>query len=235
MLGITILSPGIGDKLQFAHFPENYYLTNNEKIIDLDHQWFFDYNPFVVRNEQPTETLNLWIESYKFKPRNSYSHSERFAFFLGRIRPYVRHPRLYRFENIKIIPNRICIHTTAKSDGGKIHDHVIDYISKTYNNFEIIQIGGKKDKKTNFMSKLGLDLWATAELIASSAIFIGVNSSMMHIASCFPRVNRKIILNRNDLTVWKPMSENDPWIDFNCQYFNQSEQDIGVTFSYRKI
>jgi hypothetical protein len=142
---------------------------------------------------------------------------------------------LYRFEDVPMIPNRITVHTTAKGEGGKMEDHVIAAIAERYKNFDIIQIGGKRDKKTPFENKLGLDFWKTAEIIASSSIYIGVNSGMMHVASCYPRINRKIIINKKDIHWWKPMCNDEVWIDHNCQYYNQFANDVGVTYSYKKI
>ena len=61
MLGVTLSGASrMGDKLQFASFPENYYKNTGEKVIDLDCAWVFDHNPFVVRGEAPTSVVNLW-------------------------------------------------------------------------------------------------------------------------------------------------------------------------------
>jgi hypothetical protein len=57
----------------------------------------------------------------------------------------------------------------------------------------------------------------------------------MWIANCYTRVNKKIVLNRNDMSTISPLNENTGWLDFNIQYFNQTENDIGTTFSYKKI
>ena len=79
-------------------------------------------------------------------------------------------------------------------------------------------------------------MWDTAKLISSSSILIGVNSGAgMWIANCYTRVNKKIVLNRNDMSTISPLNENTGWLDFNIQYFNQTENDIGTTFSYKKI
>src|ERR1019366_3384117 len=60
MLGITLGDNSLmGDKLQFASFPENYYRNTGEKLIDLDCLWIYDHNPFVVRGRVPTQVMNL--------------------------------------------------------------------------------------------------------------------------------------------------------------------------------
>lgn len=168
---------------------------------------------------------------------------------LGRITvPYLRHPRLYRYEELQgSTQGTITVHTTGISEGGVMPDHVIEQIQKNYKNYTIYQIGGKNDKPTPFINKLGLSLWETAELIAKCQIFIGVNSGMMNIAQCYPRVNRKVVLiennslDTNDLYLrYRPLAKyrDDAaahWIDYNWQYFNVHKGDIGITMTYEKI
>jgi|688.fasta_scaffold04618_19 hypothetical protein len=239
MIGLINNGPGIGDKIQFAALPQIFFENIGEKVVDISNAWVYDYNPYVIRDKTIAcdKILNLWDLSHKYIANNYLSSSERF--FLNSefnfFKINLRHPRLYKFEEIKIIPNRIVIHTEGKSEGGSINDDVIAHIEKKYSNFEIIQVGGKFDKKTNFVSYLGLNIWDTVEIIASASIFIGVNSGMMNIANCYPRVNKKIILNRNDLDTLSPLNKNTGWLDYNIQYFNQSLNDIGITNSYYKI
>lgn len=239
MIGIINNGPHLGDKIQFAALPEIFFKNTGKKIIDLNKCWVYDYNPYVIRNTnvECTEILDAWQISHKYLADNYLSTSERFFknSKFPNFKITLRHPRLYKFEDIKIIPNRITIHTQGISEGGQIEDHVLDFIEKKYDNFEIIQVGGNNDKKTGFLSKTGLDIWSTIEIIASSAIFIGVNSGMMNIANCYPRINRKIILNRNDLETLFPLNKNTGWLDYNIQYFNQSTNDIGMTNSFYKI
>lgn len=227
-------SIGIGDKIQFSSLPEVFFYNTNEKILDYSHCWIYDYNPYVIREAMPDvklKIINPWEISHNYKSGYYLSTVERFFknTEFSNFKITLRHPRLYKFEDCKIIPNRITIHTMGKSEGGMINDEVIDHIKNKYKNFEIIQVGGSEDKSTPFINKLGLDMWKTVELIASSAIFIGVNSGMMNIANCYPRINRKIILNRNDIDTITPLNPNTGWLDYNVQYFNQSIFDIGIT------
>jgi hypothetical protein len=170
---------------------------------------------------------------------------------LGRIKVLgLRHPRLYRHEELQgSTLGTITVHTTGKSEGGEMPDCVIEQIQKNYKNYVIYQVGGKDDKPTPFIDKLGLDMWETAELIAKCQIFIGVNSGMMNIAQCYPRVNRKVVLIENDILTtedlclrYRPLHTYNPdknigahWIDYNWQYFNISDIDMGITMSYKKI
>jgi hypothetical protein len=239
MIGLINNGPGIGDQIQFAALPEIFFQNMGERVVDLSDSWVYDHNPYVIRgkNIKDLEILNLWDHSHSYSANKYLSSSERF-FKNSRFQNFLinlRHPRLYKFENKPLIPNRIVIHTSGKSEGGEIEDGVLDIIANQYKNFEIIQVGGTQDKKTNFISALGLSLWETVEIISQASIFIGVNSGMMNIANCYPRVNRKIILNRNDYETLTPYNENNGWLDYNIQYFNQTSKDIGITYSYSKI
>jgi hypothetical protein len=238
MIGLINNGPHIGDKIQFAALPEIFFDNLGEKVVDLSRCWVYDHNPYVERGDVKCDKiLDLWQISHGYMADDYLSSSERF-FKNSEFKHFkinLRHPRLYKFEDAQIIPNRIVVHTTGISEGGIINDDVLNCIEKKYSNYEIIQIGGVNDKKTNFISKLGLDLWSTVEIISSASIFIGVNSSMMNIANCYPRINRKIILNRNDYDTLTPYNKNNGWLDYNIQYFNQSEKDIGITYSFLKI
>jgi len=242
MIALENNGPGIGDKLQFAALPEIIFDNTGEKVLDLCDCWIYDHNPYVVRGSQKySEKIDLWsvqfpAEKFLSTSEKFFKHKsfERLGFHNFKIN--LRHPRIYKFEDSEIKPDRITVHTTGQSEGGTLSDSTIDHIAQTYKNFEIIQIGGPQDKKTPFINKLGLNMWDTAKLISSSSILIGVNSGAgMWIANCYTRVNKKIVLNRNDMSTISPLNENTGWLDFNIQYFNQTENDIGTTFSYKKI
>ena len=68
----------------------------------------------------------------------------------------------------------------------------------------------------------------------------------MNIAQCYPRVNRKLVLIENhhietkDFDYYRPLcyykeGANSPWVDYNWQYYNVYEHDLGITYSYNKI
>lgn len=107
-LGITLDgAPGLGDKLIFTSFPENFFKNTGEKVIDLDGFWGFDFNPYVLRDQEPTEVLNLWseprrefgLEDFIKKPVH-FSIAERTLELFPRFKTFLRHPRLYRWENL---------------------------------------------------------------------------------------------------------------------------------------
>lgn len=172
----------------------------------------------------------------------------------------LRHPRLYIHENSKIIPNKVVVHTTGsdRTRDGEIairtnlgedsirvmSDAVIDSILENYNDYTIIQIGGESDKpidghSINLCGKL--DYWEVAKEISESAIFIGVNSGPMHIANCYPRVTKKIILQEfpvETLLTYRPGDSRNllfSWIDPSNIYFNKFDTDVTFTFSHKKI
>lgn len=242
MIGIQVDNfLGIGDAIQFSHIPENLYLNTGEKTYDVSNSWVFDHNPYVIRNRIPSDVpiFNMWNMSHNFPKYGFNSHAERFFLYFNNImstsyKPFLRHPRLYYNENGIINTKRILIHTTGKSEIIPMQDFVIDHIQKVYNDFEIMQIGGREDKQSPFKKMLGLNLWDTAKLISESMIFIGVNSGMMNIANCYPRVIKKILLPNNAST-FLPMSKNNEWFDHGNMYFNNTKQDIGATFSYTKL
>ena len=246
-IGIFLGGPGIGDKLQFSSLPENYFLNKGEKLIDLENSWVFDHNPFVLRGARPDEVINLWGHQNSVNEREGRGEIKHPMFGISArvcegfgLKCHVRHPRLYRYEDKETISKRIVVHTDGRSEGGVIPDNVIAQIAANYKGYEIFQIGGRNDRGTPFIDAKGLGMWETAELIASSEIFIGVNSSMMNMANCYPKVRKKlIILQYGESQLEEFYPTNHPkftaWIDFNAEYFNASNRDIGVTMSYKKI
>lgn len=233
---------GIGDAIQFSSLPENYYNETGYKLVDVGSHWVFDHNPFVVRNEPTNHVENLWDVSCQ----NNYTEkhflpsvSERTCCFFGIKNTKLRHPRLYVHEDEKLVPNQIVCHFDGKCKG-KCPEFIVEQVKKNYEGFNLIQIGGVNDRRFDgFEYKLGLNIFDTAKLIAQSPVFIGVNSSMMNLACCYPRTNKRVILTgRNDLADMQPMDIKDGdshWLDWQLNLFNDTENDIGVTFSYKKL
>ena len=77
-LGIIVPNHVSGDAIQYACLPENYFLTVGQKLIDVSSSFVFDYNPYVIRNEEPEQVINLW--RHPFKPSYEFlSKSERWC------------------------------------------------------------------------------------------------------------------------------------------------------------
>ena len=266
----------IGDQVCTTAIPENIFNTTGKKcVIDDDRIWAFKYNPYVEfmspENTKDMEFINVlpdarvqaqakhYIEQMKCPVAGS--QTEYMMVNLGVNLPTLRHPRLYIYEDEKIIPNKIVVHTTGsdrtkrgesvgfrsqlgEDDVRILSDDVIESILKNYSDYEIIQVGGEEDKPLGGHSKNlcgKLDYWEVAKEIASSAIFIGVLSGPMHIANCYPRVTKKIVLQEfpiESILTWRPGDVRNfsfTWIDANSTYYNKFDHDVGISFSHKKI
>ena len=263
MLGITLgEAAGLGDKLQFSSFPENHFRNTGEKVVDLDRSWIFDHNPYVVRDVAPSRTVDLWTapwpmrrqithEQYTAKPVFA-SLAERTSSIFGHV-AYLRHPRLYRFEDLPRLERRVVLHTTGKNipprtnqgeDAQRIlSEEIIGHVRATYRDYEIVQVGAKEDVDAGVVDCRGLpDLWEMAKVIAQAAIFIGVDSGPSWIAACYPRVFRKKVLVqyppeflRSQFVPMHVLNLHVHWHDMSCLYYNRTRDDAGVTYSYLKL
>lgn len=245
---------GLGDQLQFTSFPENFFRNTGQKLVDIDKNPLFDYNPYVVRDVQPEAVLDLWKMTdvaqggvVYDKNKCILSLAEKNMYIASKIlgtnfKTFLRTPRLYVHEDSKINNNQIIVHFFGKSHQ-PIPDKVVNKIRENYKDFKIIQIGGENQKTYDFFeNKMGLSIFETAKLIAESILFIGINSGMLNIALSYPKVNKKMILNHDDdgydLDKMIPMDADNGhyhWLDFSVPIFNTSEIDIGVTKSYLYI
>jgi ADP-heptose:LPS heptosyltransferase len=121
-------------------------------------------------------------------------------------------------------------------------ENVINQISINYKDYQVIQIGMPNEPKIpNSIDKTGLSKLETIKLIASSSIYIGVDSGFYHAANCYPKVRKKIVLNFNEekLETLIPMRtdlhDDFVWLEHGIEYFNIYDRDIGITNSYLKI
>lgn len=225
MLGFQINSLiNLGDKLAQTSFPENYYNQFGEKVIDLDNYWAFDYNPYVVRNVEPTEVINI---------RNTDPHRH-----YG-VKRGLNHPRYYFNENITVNVNsairKVVVHTHGKSVG-EMPAHVIRKIYEKYPDHWVYQIGEGWNTDSPFMNRKNYPIWDVVKLISECEIFIGVDSAMMHIAAAYPQVRMKIVvINESEESLGKKHVSEIGWTYPWAEVFNASEVDIGETRSYLKI
>lgn len=179
---------------------------------------------------------------------------------LGITEPRLRHPRLYIYEDLDIKPHKVVVHTTGsdrtkagepavrpwagEDDVRILSDSILESIRRNYRDYEIVQVGAADDKPIGgkFTDRRGqLDYWGTAKEIAEAAIFIGVLSGPMHIANCYPRTMKKIVLQEfpeSSVRTWRPGDTRNfsfTWIDPNSTYYNKFDYDAGISFSYTKI
>lgn len=262
-IGVYFDAGGFGDRLQFASFPENFYRNTNLKLTIPFPIDCLAANPFVqISPIQPDLVIDLWFQhliftrtqtKIPFKPRNNFRSLAEKMLVFDDFKLYLNKPRLYLFEDSRII-NLVVIHRTGKT-AGEINDNIVDYIVQKYKSrgFNIGQIGGKEDRRIEGTDDFrGLNLFETANLISQSAVFIGVNSGMYHLASCY-NIQKKVILtqydNEEQLENFMPCGynsdftsftesnypKNSIWLDFSAEYYNMMDRDIGVTRSYLNI
>lgn len=258
MIGITFKdAPGIGDKIQFTSVPENYYLATGKKLIDVDKSWVFDYNPFVVRDSEPDQIVDLW--NYDLKKirihRPVYTClAERNAAMLG-VPAQLTHPCLYRFEENQANSGYIVIHTTGSPGihewrgydqpmalSREVCEHVVNRYRSQYG---ILQVGKHADVPCEGAEDMrGVsngDIWRLVRMIAGAQMFVGPDSGPSYIAACYPRVQAKKVLMQappeyfDDYIPMQVANSGTHWHDFNFRYYNRSARDAGMTLSYLKI
>lgn len=257
-------SKKIGDALIHTSLPENFYHKYGIKPVDVDNHWVFDYNPFVQRGVQVNATVDMpqmanRTSSLPYGRANGVilSRADEDGLRYGINEIILRHPRLYRYEDISIKPNKVVVHTTGEKQENKVlafyedgwrtfTPEIIEAINKNYPSptWEIVQIGSETDVLfEGAVDKRGLPIWDSVKEIAEASIFIGVNSGPMNIALCYPRVNKKIIITefspdylRNGvITPMDTRFTHNQWLDWGLTLYNRSEYDAGTTYSYLKI
>lgn len=246
----------IGDRLIFSSLPEMYFRKHGKKLVDLDKVWQWDNCPYVLRDVPVKSVIHLQALADSSTHHNYLRGLPVYLSILDRyccmfsMDCTIRHPKLYTFEDVEVDPRKVIIHTTGDrnqpimlgEDAPKIMSkEMIDAIKHNYRNFDIYQIGAKDDLDAGVIDRRGLPIWETAKEISTASIFIGINSGPLHIAHCFPRINKKVIIteySESTLQYFFPMDSANAhrqWWDWGVQFFNRYDRDIGVTFSYTKI
>ena len=263
MLGISLGgAQGLGDQLQFSSVPENHYRNTGEKVVDVDRSWIFDHNPYVVRDATPDRVVDLWAtpfplrngithEQYAAKPV-FFSLAERTSSIFGHV-AYLRHPRLYRYEDLPRIDKRVVLHTTGKrlppvtaqgEDAPRVlTEEIIEHVRSAYRGWEIVQVGSKDDLDARVVDCRGLpDIWEMVKVVAQASVFIGVDSGPYWVAACYPHIFRKKVLMqyppehlRNRFVPMHAINLHVHWHDLSCLYFNRTRDDAGVTYGFPKL
>jgi hypothetical protein len=263
-VGVMIEGCGLGDKIQYTHFPENLYKNFGIKLYNPYKYWFLQNNPYVIQDEVPDKILvldrlfsypeeeakKLYGVQYSGRPDK---HCQR----LG-LTCYLRHFNLYDNHLQKLNYKSIALNVgPGNSTAGEIPSFIVEQIKNTYKDFDIIQIGKGSDTDAGVIDKRGSSLDELVQIVRDSFIFIGVNSGPMAIANCYPNIIKKIVITdqHNDFPKYRisyqdfmrhefvpqkhygmyPHVNTENWLDFNTMFYNISEDDMGVTFSYKKI
>ncbi len=253
MIGIEIKPTiGIGDALQFSSLPENYFRATGQYLVDVNKPWFFDHNPFVVRDtkDKLDKSIQLWNFSPKQfdwpnprvyeEPRVYLSNAEIWASVL-KVPVKLNRPRLYQYESHPFKERgMVLLHADGKSHG-QMPRHIVEHVMRKYGpTGQLFQIGtGGEDYG---IPRLHTEtLWDLAELIAKARMLIGMDSGPSWIAACYPDVIVKKIRAKPSsdfLPNQIPLAINNihsHWDDRCHQIFNTTDDDIGFTYSYKRI
>lgn len=250
-VGFTIRSTRIGDGIQFTSLPENYYNKTGKKLIDVSKHWYFNFNPYVLRHVEPKKTIELWNYPKVYdlpllrKDKVYLSNSEIHASVLGVKNPTLIRPRLYAYEDHIPFSERttILFHPFGISHGS-LPNHVIKHVLQKYKGKDLYQIGLPSDPDLGISRITSQDLWELASIISRARLFIGVDSGPSWIAACYPDVVVKKVrtlfqFGHTEPEDWVPLSANNPhsfWDDRGLfQIFNTFEEDVGFTYSYKKL
>lgn len=250
MLGIAIKTYiGIGDAIQFSSVPENYYRATGKKLIDVNHPWFFDHNPFVIRDhkaipESVTEMWNFGPKQYEWpmlRPQAVYMSNAEIGAAVFNVTTVLNRPRLYKYEDFPFNQrDKILFHVSGRSHG-EMPKHVVDHVLKKYMPTKRLYQIGLAGPSLGIPKIETKTLWDLAKVLSEAQMLIGMDSGPSWIAACYPDVIIKKLRTRPEpdvLKTWVPLSTyniHSFWDDRCHQIFNVTEEDIGFTSSYRKI
>lgn len=246
MIGITWAGGPhkVGDKISLvSHLPENYYLNIGEKLIDLDNLEVLDFNPYIIRGEEPTEIWKLWGSS----PITGATQAETICKRFG-LRCYINHPKLYKYQNIKESPlyslyNSVVFHFRGESVG-MVPIEIQNYIVEKYRrrNYWSVQVGNQLDYNCHAdFDRRDNTFWETCKYVAESQEVICTDSCVFHIAHSYNTRIRVILVNKTEqeLLDFHPLmwnfGKNCGWIGANCEIYNCFDRDVGLTRSYLNI
>lgn len=252
MMGISIVTKGVGDALQFSSVPENYFKTTGKKILDVSRNWFFDYNPYVIRDEsiKPVRVVDMWNFSpmkYNWpnprlpdQPKVYLSNAEIHA-SVWQVEAHLIRPRLYRYETFPFSKReKILLHIDGKSHG-QMPIHVIQHVIDKYKHTGQLYQIGTTDFDCGIPRIHTETLWDLAKVISEARMLIGMDSGPSWIAACYPDVIVKKLKNRNTnqrLETWVPLDQENihaHWDDRCHQIYNPTDRAIGFMDTYRNI
>lgn len=264
MIGISIKSTiGLGDGIQFSSLPENYYRHTGHKLIDVSRPWFFDENPYL--NKDPNAVPNKVIELWNFSPtqydwpnpRNTsqqpgdwkptpkkpfvyLSNAEIWASLLG-VNVVLNRPRLYRFEDHPYEKREMILLQTLGKSHGQMPDHIVHHVISKYSSTkQLFHIGPGNTFGLQHIETTSF--WELARLISKAKMFIGLDSGPSWVASCYPDVVNKVVRVKPNppelLETWVPLEIGNIhsfWDSRERVVYNTTDDDIGFTYSYKRL
>ncbi len=259
MIGISIKSTiGIGDALQYSSLPENYYHHTGKKLVDVSKHWFFDYNPYVVRNAQYTSVREMWNfgpTQYEWpNPRTKemyllgrnekvpgvyLSNAEIWASVFN-VPVVLNRPRLYHFEEFPFAKRTNILFQTEGKSHGQMPTHIVEHVKNKYKHCNLIHIGAGSPHGLHHVETPSL--WGLAQLISESKMLICMDSGPSWIGACYPDVIVKKVRSKPNppelFADWVPLeirNIHSHWDSREHMIYNITENDIGFTWSYKKI
>lgn len=242
-------SMGIGDAIQFTTVPENYFRFTGQKVIDATNHWVFDNNPYIIRN--PDEILMKrskltyeWNHNPRYIPKNRACFTSMAEQHTGNleINTFIRHPRLYAYEGFPIEKReRILLQTQGRSHG-KMPDYIIEHVLKKYKNMPLYHLCLPEHPDIGIPRLDTPTFWSMVEEISTCRMIIGMDSGPTWIACCYPDIVVKRLRMKptlEELKEWVPLDAKNIhaiWDELQLHtVYNQSEDDIGFTSSYRRM
>lgn len=250
---------GVGDKLQYSSLPENYFRATGLKLLDMSRPWFWDFNPYVIRDDEatPEKVIDLWNWPHKYewpRPQLDKEHGKRpdvyltnaeiWASLLGVKHPTLARPRLYRFENYPFEKREwILFHPFGKSHGA-MPDYMIEHVIKKYGpTYQLYQVGLSSDPDLGIPRLYTENLWSLAEVISKARLFIGIDSGPAWIAACYPdvqvkKVRVRVVNGQRPYCGWVPLEIDNfhsHWDDRAFQVFTTTDDDCGFMLSWKKL
>lgn len=252
-LGVSIKCNGIGDGVQFSSLPENYYHATGKKIIDLSGRWFFDHNPYVERpQELPRHRA---VELWNFSPKQwnwppvpadrradvYLTNAEIWASLFG-VPVKLSRPRLYFCEDFPFHKREEILFQTHGKSHGTLPDPIIRHVIEKYGpTGKLFHVGTDGNPDFGLPTVRVKTLWELAHRISSARMFIGPDSGPSWIAACYPDIVTKIVRMRptpDILKSWLPLERGNihsHWDDRVRLIHNPTENDLGFTWSYRRL
>lgn len=259
MIGIEISQErnqariGIGDMVQFTSIPENYFRHTGKKLIDLSKPWVFDHNPYVLRDVPPENLhskVNIWDAFVHNVPKQLngrevlLSQAEAWSRHFGNYPVVLNRPRLYAFEEFPFNLRRtILLHTHGVSHG-KLPEHVVKHVLDKYKMEDVTLIGKRDSWDYSFRPPPYIEtnnIWDLSSIISRAKMLIGIDSGPSWIAACYPDIIVKKVRMFpavSELKSWVPLEWcrlGSYWDDRCMQIYNPSEDDVGFTWSYKRI
>lgn len=240
---------GVGDALQFSSVPENYFTATGKMLYDVSRPWFFDHNPYVIRDPalKPGFVREMWNFSPKqydwpkLREEGVYLSNAEIHASVWNIPVTLNRPRLYKYEEFPFEKRKfILLHIDGRSHG-RMPDHIVRHIVDKYSKTGFLAQIGSTEENIGIPKIITKTLWDLAKVVSSCRMLIGMDSGPSWVAACYPDIVIKKIRFKpsvESFATWVPLAADNihsHWDSREHQIFNPSDKDVGFTSSYLKI